>query len=291
MTREREELNTALARLVTTPGPDTWGRLVGSWAIVISAIEDGYRLGMDDYVNDLDCRQTLEDAMDAIHLPADSPLRSEVTALDGRFIVATREVPDALWGERKPNRSKYWWSYRLPAQYGQRMQETLGGYSQQLALSTEEANEAKNPSSTQDVRLSPATPSSVLRVQQTRIWEDLIAQWAEVVTEIEAGYERTFDNYVNALVTRLSIERALDAGYPAPSSSTHQQLVSLDRRFKRATKPVLHPLGGYEHVEPDRRKSWWYFRLPLRYGDEMASDLEWWPRQGNHGTLVKGTEE
>ena len=37
--------------------------LVESWEAVVSAVEEGYTLGLDDYLNDLDGRQLLEEAL------------------------------------------------------------------------------------------------------------------------------------------------------------------------------------------------------------------------------------
>ena len=95
--------------------------LVESWEAVVSAVEEGYTLGLDDYLNDLDVRQLLEEALP---IAADTQRQSftkRVQQADEQMKQLVTPVPGCLWGaevaeEEGWTARKNWWYFSRPLQ-------------------------------------------------------------------------------------------------------------------------------------------------------------------------------
>lgn len=89
--------------------------LVSRWRTFVIEIEDGYRLGLDDYCNDLDIRQIIE----GVGL-GDDP---EVKELDRRFAAQMQHTERTVWVSEYPNA---FWIRGYPLRLSPSMAEDLG---------------------------------------------------------------------------------------------------------------------------------------------------------------------
>jgi hypothetical protein len=102
--------------------PPSLATLVERWGQVVAEIERGYTLTFDDYLNDVDLRQLIAQAMrnvPPVHRDTVAPLRAELQALDIRFGAVTEPAEECVWGEVNAadegwSRDSEWWYYRLP---------------------------------------------------------------------------------------------------------------------------------------------------------------------------------
>lgn len=103
--------------------------LIASWEATAAAVERGYTLGLDDYLNDMDARELLEEALAVA--PADSRRRltARLDAADARM--KANVVPSAcLWGDKLAklngwDASAHWWYFSRPREPGEELAEDL----------------------------------------------------------------------------------------------------------------------------------------------------------------------
>ncbi|HVP38031.1 MAG TPA: hypothetical protein VMS93_02490 [Candidatus Saccharimonadales bacterium] len=94
--------------------------LIDEWRqIAYDLTEQGYVLGLDDYLNDMDGRDILEGALQALEPAERAPARARVEAADQQVIQATVPCAGCLWGEELAaahhwQAGKQWWYYRVP---------------------------------------------------------------------------------------------------------------------------------------------------------------------------------
>ena len=104
--------------------------LAESWEEVVRSIEDGYSLGLDDYLNDLDGRQLLEEAL------AVAPVQEKKTALqrvrraDAKMQTLVRPSGRCLWGDETARQEgwtakKNWWYFSIPVNPGEELLNEL----------------------------------------------------------------------------------------------------------------------------------------------------------------------
>jgi hypothetical protein len=93
--------------------------LVESWEQVVQSVERGYSLTLDDYLNDLDARQLLEEAL-AVASPAEHiNFELRIQQADDLMKGLTRRASVCLWGDELAeeegwNSKKNWWYYACP---------------------------------------------------------------------------------------------------------------------------------------------------------------------------------
>jgi hypothetical protein len=92
--------------------------LVDRWHRIASAIASGYDGALDEYLNDMDIRDILEDALDVAALPDNHELRQRVLAADGQVRAVTVEC-GPIWGSEvaeaeSMDRSLQWWYFIRP---------------------------------------------------------------------------------------------------------------------------------------------------------------------------------
>ena len=93
--------------------------------------------------------------------------------------------------------------------------------------------------------------------------EDLLDQWARTVDDVEHGYALTYEDYLNDL----DVRRSLDGADLSPASL--ERLAVVDARFQEATFPSGACVWGVENEEAegwDRATHWYYWRLPTHPG-------------------------
>jgi hypothetical protein len=92
--------------------------LLSRWDATAASIERGYDGLLDEYLNDMDLRDILEEAMDAAALPDESPVRRRVRAADDRVRAATVAC-GPIWGREVAESETMdpaiqWWYFVRP---------------------------------------------------------------------------------------------------------------------------------------------------------------------------------
>jgi hypothetical protein len=95
--------------------------LVGQWEDLVSAVEEGYELGLDDYLNDLDVRQLLAAALMLANVQPDKKLADRTQRADEQFRALTQATETCLWGEEVAEEEGWtaknnFWYFRRPRQ-------------------------------------------------------------------------------------------------------------------------------------------------------------------------------
>jgi hypothetical protein len=107
----------------------------------------------------------------------------------------------------------------------------------------------------------------------------LVDNWERVVAEVEAGYDRPFDDYLNDLDGRQLLANALEIAPEEVREAYTGRIAATDARVKAVTRPSARCLWGQivadeEGWKPDR--NWWYFLLPTAPGPKLAAELAGW---------------
>jgi hypothetical protein len=94
--------------------------LIERWDKTTTSIERGYDGLLDEYLNDMDLRDILEDALDVVALPDDSPIRRRVAIADARVKRATVAC-GPIWGRdvaesEAMDPAVQWWYFIRPAE-------------------------------------------------------------------------------------------------------------------------------------------------------------------------------
>jgi hypothetical protein len=92
--------------------------LAEQWENVVANVTAGYTLGLDDYLNDMDVRQILEDAL-AVAGPPARRLASRVSAVDEKLRKLVAPAGRCLWGDALAKRNRWtveknWWYFTRP---------------------------------------------------------------------------------------------------------------------------------------------------------------------------------
>lgn len=93
--------------------------LVESWEKVVQSVEKGYSLTLDDYLNDLDARQLLEEALGAASVSELNNFDLRIQQADDLMKGLTRRAAVCLWGDELAEEEgwtskKNWWYYACP---------------------------------------------------------------------------------------------------------------------------------------------------------------------------------
>ncbi len=94
----------------------------------------------------------------------------------------------------------------------------------------------------------------------------LLGEWRRTVHDVEHEYALTFDDYLNDLDVRHSLQ-SFAALLP--------ELRELDERFLAVTFPSGECVWGVENEAAegwDREKHWYYWRLPIQAGPAFYED-------------------
>jgi hypothetical protein len=91
--------------------------LLAAWRKFATGLADGYELGLDDYLNDLDGRRLLAEALATD--PRAPAMRPKVEATDALVRAATTPFPVCLWGTANAqrhlyDRQRHWWYFVVP---------------------------------------------------------------------------------------------------------------------------------------------------------------------------------
>lgn len=92
---------------------------IDAWEKTVAQVVDGYRLTLDDWLNDMDVRHSIEGALSVLPLAVRTAARERLVPLDTMFVHATEASPRCLWGSRNAKLEKWtakrhWWYFRRP---------------------------------------------------------------------------------------------------------------------------------------------------------------------------------
>jgi hypothetical protein len=96
--------------------------LLKGWERAVASVDRGYRLTLDDYLNDLDGRQILAEIVSALPGAMTTSQAERLATADARLRAATRPGP-CLWGEANARAQGWtprssWWYFRHPRRPG-----------------------------------------------------------------------------------------------------------------------------------------------------------------------------
>lgn len=93
--------------------------LLAGWERTVAAVEAGYGAGYEEYLNDLDGRQLLAQALERVTPDQAAVVGARLEALDQRMRASTTPVARCLWGmivadEEGWSPGANWWYYARP---------------------------------------------------------------------------------------------------------------------------------------------------------------------------------
>ena len=93
--------------------------LTKNWESVVESVRRGYPLGLDDYLNDLDGRQLLEEALAMAPIEQKEKFLERVRRSDKLMQTLVKPAGKCLWGEEVAETEgwtaeKNWWYFTQP---------------------------------------------------------------------------------------------------------------------------------------------------------------------------------
>jgi len=107
--------------------------LLRGWEATVAAVADGYPLDtLDDYLNDLDGRQILDEALAVAPRAKARRLRRRLDAADARFRELVVPTARCLWGDRTAAEQGWaagqsWWYWSRPRRAGAGLDREIDG--------------------------------------------------------------------------------------------------------------------------------------------------------------------
>ena len=107
--------------------------LVGDWEKTVESIVQGYDLGLEDYLNDLDGRQLISEVMALDEAPHRLKYRERVHHADERMRKAVRLTSQCVWGDEAASEhgwsaERNWWYFSEPKTAGRELLDDLKGF-------------------------------------------------------------------------------------------------------------------------------------------------------------------
>ena len=104
--------------------------LVENWERVVEQVLDGYSLGLDDYLNDMDGRQLLQNALDLAPDQVREDFLPRVRDADMRIRLKLVPAGRCLWGSIVAEEEQWieevnWWYFEKPRNPGPLLQQEL----------------------------------------------------------------------------------------------------------------------------------------------------------------------
>lgn len=105
--------------------------LIESWEQIVATIAMGYKLGLDDYLNDVDTRQLLSEAMAFASASELQQYETRVEEADTEVKAYLQSADECLWGDEVAEeegwtRKKNWWYFTYPNNAGEDLYAELG---------------------------------------------------------------------------------------------------------------------------------------------------------------------
>jgi len=104
--------------------------LVENWERVVTQVVEGYNLTLDDYLNDMDGRQMLANALELAPLEVREAFLPRVRDADMRIRLNLVPAGRCLWGgivaeDEGWTADSHWWYFEQPRNPGPRLREEL----------------------------------------------------------------------------------------------------------------------------------------------------------------------
>jgi hypothetical protein len=104
--------------------------LVAGWERTAAQVREGYPLGLDDYLNDVDGRQLIEEVVTGVPDAAEPALELRVQAADLAIQESIVSTEECLWGDAIAESEGWtpadnWWYFGLPRDPGPQLREEL----------------------------------------------------------------------------------------------------------------------------------------------------------------------
>ncbi len=93
--------------------------MVSDWEKIVTDIAKGYSFGLDDYLNDMDGRRILGEALEVAFDEQKRDVTERVKIADTLFFSVTYPSAHCIWNEKNEleygySRDTDWWYYRIP---------------------------------------------------------------------------------------------------------------------------------------------------------------------------------
>jgi hypothetical protein len=98
--------------------------LTENWEEIVRSVEEGYSLGLDDYLNDLDGRQLLEEVLAIASAEDRKAWLRRIHRADKKMKTIVRPAGRCLWGDETARQEgwtaeKNWWYFSIPTRSGE----------------------------------------------------------------------------------------------------------------------------------------------------------------------------
>jgi len=98
--------------------------LTESWEEVVRSVEEGYSLGLDDYLNDMDGRQLIDEALHSAPAEEKNTFLKRIRQADAKMQWLVKPAGRCLWGDETAGQEgwtakKNWWYYSRPLHPGE----------------------------------------------------------------------------------------------------------------------------------------------------------------------------
>ncbi len=104
--------------------------LVGQWETFARSVARGYQLDLDSYLNDLDARQLLSEALNVAPLNERQKYLARIAKADDLFKLSVKPLGRCLWGDAVAAREGWtaennWWYFSRPISAGPELTDDL----------------------------------------------------------------------------------------------------------------------------------------------------------------------
>ncbi len=116
------------------PGPPKVAdlqELIDQWADFVRDLDrDGYTFDLDNWLNDVDVRELILEALPMFSAEEMGDHALKLDAADQAFRAATREFKRCVWGSGTARKEKWtaqnnWWYFRTPARSNDQLEDEL----------------------------------------------------------------------------------------------------------------------------------------------------------------------
>ena len=106
--------------------------LTESWEEVVRSVEEGYSLGLDDYLNDMDGRQLIEEVLHIAPAGDKNIFLKRIRQADAKMQWLVKPAGRCLWGDETARQEgwtakKNWWYFSRPIRAGEDLLAEIEG--------------------------------------------------------------------------------------------------------------------------------------------------------------------
>ena len=100
--------------------------LTERWEEVVRSVEEGYRLGLDDYLNDMDGRQLIEEGLRVATAKDKRIFLKRIRQADAKMQWLVKPADRCLWSDETARQEgwtaeKNWWYFSIPNHPGEEL--------------------------------------------------------------------------------------------------------------------------------------------------------------------------